>query len=188
MHSYISERLVQDHRNIIRVLTLMKLQCDFLRVDDQDALTLLSNAANYLIHFPGLLHHPLEELVFEEVVERDPAAAALLKQLKDEHMALAADAANLVARVGLLQLKAADGRDELCQVSGEFIVAYDRHIHFEEKEILPLAEQKLSAQKWKEIGAKLSSNEDPLFGRKSLEIYDSLYDALMTNAPSAKRN
>ena len=182
MRKTVTQRLIQDHHNIERVLMLMRMQLDFLREADGKGLALLTNAANYLIHYPGLLHHPLEELMFERVVANEASTQGVLAQLRREHAALAADACDLVARIGLQQMGGGDGREALRSAGCEYVLSYDRHMRYEEREVFPLAGDFLSAQQWDEIGAKLVYNHDPLFSPESLALYDNLFDALMGEA------
>lgn len=182
MRKTVTQRLIQDHHNIERVLMLMRMQLDFLREADGKGLTLLTNAANYLIHYPGLLHHPLEELMFERVVANEASVECILAQLRREHAALAADAGELVARIGLQQMRGGEGREELRSTGSKYVLSYDRHMRYEEKEVFPLAGDFLSAKQWEEIGAKLVYNKDPLFSPESLALYDNLFDALMGEA------
>jgi len=179
MRNAVTDRLSRDHRNIERVLTLMRVQLDFLHSSSSAGLMLLVNAANYLLHYPGLLHHPLEELMFEQVVERDPSAADVLSRLRTEHASLTTKAADLVACVGLEQMHAGDGQDGLCRIGNELILANGDHMQYEEREVFPLAVDTLSRKQWDDIGARLVSRDDPLFSRRSLALYDNLYDALM---------
>ena len=179
MHRFVTQRLTQDHANISRVLSLMSIQLRFLSADEASGLILLSTAANYLIHFPGLLHHPLEELMFDAVVVGSPSAACLYTRIKQEHGELAASATDLMARIGLQQLAHEPQLSELRQTGAQYILAYGDHIRFEEREIFPMALDVLKAEQWQGIRDKLVLDGDPLFSRESRTLYDNLYDALM---------
>ena len=143
---------------------------------------LLGNATNYLIRYPGLQHDPLEELIFERVALKEPSVEikALQARLVKDHASLAAKASDLLASIGLQQLQPAEGMHELRQAGSEFIMAYDAHFRFEERDIFPVAEDYLHAGHWAEISAKLALSEDPLFNPRSLALYGNLYDALMS--------
>lgn len=179
MHRFVTQRLIQDHANIGRVLALMSIQLRFLDADETSGLALLSAAANYLIHYPGLLHHPLEELMFDAVAAGSPSAAGLHTRLKQEHAQLTTSATDLVARIGLQQLSREPQVSGLQRTGAEYILAYDDHIRFEEQEIFPMALDVLKAEQWQGIRDTLVLDGDPLFGRESRTLYDNLYDVLM---------
>lgn len=179
MQSAITDRLVQDHRNIERVLTLLRMQLDFMQARDEQGLTLLSAGTGYLIHYPGFMHHSLEELLFEAVVAKLPSAAGLQERMKKEHEQLAVMATNFMTRIGLQQLTLVPGFDSLRKTGIDYLSAYDDHIRFEEREIFPMALDTLSIEQWHEIRARRAHASDPLFGPESLMLYDNLYDALM---------
>lgn len=179
MHRIVTQRLIQDHANIGRVLSLMSIQLRFLDANETNGLTLLSTAVNYLIHFPGVLHHPLEELMFDEVATGSATATDLNARLKQEHAQLTVSAMDFMARIGLQQLSHSDHIAELQQDGAKYILAYDDHIQFEERDIFPMALDVLKPEKWQGIQDKLAMEGDPLFGRESRTLYDNLYDALM---------
>lgn len=187
MHRLITDRLLLDHRNIGNVLTLMRMQLDILRPQDAKGFALLSNATNYLIHYPGVLHHPLEEVMFDRVADQEPGAGSVQRRLREEHSHLTTSATGLVARIGLQQLSAEPNITELRDTGIAYILAYGDHISFEEREVLPLALDTLSAQQWFDIRSKMAWEDDPLFNRDTLSLYDNLYDALMHGAPAAKQ-
>lgn len=187
MHRSITDRLLQDHQHIGSVLTLMRVQLDILGPKDSAGLTLLSNATNYLIHYPGLLHHPLEESLFASMGDKSTAVTSRIHgRLQQEHGELATSASDLVARIGLHQLGAEPEFAGLRDSGVAYILDYADHIRFEEEEVIPLALKTLSAQQWLDIRTTTDWHTDPLFNRRTLSLYDNLYDALMNGADERK--
>lgn len=182
MHRFVTERLTKDHDNIGRVLSLMRVQLDFLTVENIEGLSLLSTATSYLVNFPGVLHHPLEEVMFDALLVSEPSTSEMRGRLVREHGELAIAAADLTARIGLQQLDQDSVLSDLQHLGAGYIMAYGDHIRFEEEVVLPKALEVLSEQQWKDIRAKFVQNEDPLFNRQRLSLYDNLYDAMMGDA------
>lgn len=182
MQRFVIDRLTDDHGNIGRVLSLMSVQLGFLSKGNTKGLALLGTATNYLTHFPGILHHPLEELMFDSVQRSAPAMADTHGRLVREHVALANAAVEFSAGICLQQLTEDTDVPRLQQQGGEYILAYADHIRFEEDEVLPQALEVLSQQQLADIHTRFVFKRDPLFNRERLSLYENLYDALMGEA------
>lgn len=182
MQRFIIDRLTADHGNIGRVLSLMSVQLGFLSKGNTKGLALLGTATHYLTHFPGILHHPLEELMFDSVQKSAPAMADTHGRLVREHVTLANAAVEFSAGICLQQLTEDTDVPRLQQQGGEYILAYADHIRFEEDEVLPQALEVLSQQQLADIHTRFVFKRDPLFNRERLSLYENLYDALMGEA------
>ena len=64
----------------------------------------------------------------------------------------------------------------------EYVALYRGPMEGEERELFPLAREKLRDEGWAEINASLDPGEDPLFGRKLGERYRALRDEIARNA------
>ncbi|HSN18732.1 MAG TPA: hemerythrin domain-containing protein [Gammaproteobacteria bacterium] len=179
MQDFVVDRLTQDHGNIGRVLSLMSLQLGFLNKENTTGLALLGTAVNYLSYFPGILHHPLEELMFDSVRRSAPVMGETYGRLVREHAELASAAVGLSASIGLQQL-GHDADLARLQLQGEeYVMAYANHLQFEEAEVLPQALEVLNKRQWTDIQTRFVFKRDPLFNRERLSLYENLYDALM---------
>ena len=179
MQRFVTDRLTEDHGNIGRVLSLMSIQLGFLSKANTKGLALLGTATNYLTHFPGILHHPLEELMFDSVQKSAPAMAETHGRLVREHAALANAGVEFSAGICLQQLTQDTDLPRLQQQGGEYITAYADHISFEEDQVLPQALEVLSQRQWTDIQTRFIFKRDPLFNRERLSLYENLYDALI---------
>ena len=101
-------------------------------------------------------HHSGEDaLVWPKLQERAELASELVERMEEQHGRVAA----LLHRVDdLLPRWAASAdtgvRDELSDVLEDVSAALDEHLAEEEREVLPLAEQHITAAEWAELGER----------------------------------
>lgn len=179
MDCVVTAYLAQDHDNFSRVLALMRLQLDSLHEADGDGLSLLLSATQYLLRFPGRVHHPLEESLFRSLATTDPNAAEVLRQLRAEHAQLNEMGDDLTARIRLQQTRRGADLNGVKQSCTRFLRTYANHIRFEKQTVIPEARNLLSPTQREAIGSRFDTDSDPLFKPQVLALHDNLYDALM---------
>ena len=114
--------------------------------------------ASHLTELGTVLHHHHtgeDELVWPRLLERAALSEALVARMQDEH----ARVSELLHRLDELvpawrRTAAAETRDELVGVLRAVSVALEQHLDEEEREVLPLVEQHLSAAEWAELGER----------------------------------
>lgn len=160
-------RILRDeHRSISAVLSALR---ELARMAQQPGVrpdfAALRAMVYYIDTFPEKLHHPKEdEYLFARLVQRAPEAAPLVRELQDEHVTGARLVRELERAVLGLEQSWPQG-------SGAFrdaVEAYARfhwdHMRKEEQALLPIAEQRLTAEDWTAIAAAFGANQDPLAG------------------------
>ena len=86
MHIHIVETLTTAHRMMEHVLTLIRLQVDMLQpLTKNEEFVFLRKAVGYMHNYPGLIHHPAEEMISERLKHYLPGAAPLCLKLGEEH-------------------------------------------------------------------------------------------------------
>ena len=83
------EQLQLDHRNMTRLLRLLRSELEGSRAGDTLDFDLLGSVMEYTLHYPDLFHHPKEDLVYRRILLRDPASASRVGDLLQEHAHLA---------------------------------------------------------------------------------------------------
>ena len=112
----------------------------------------------HLVELTSVLHHHHsgeDELVWPRLLERAELSEALVARMQEEHERVAA----LLHRLDELvpawgRSASAELRDELVRVLREVSVELEAHLDEEEREVLPLVEQHLTAQEWGELGER----------------------------------
>lgn len=181
MYKHIAQELTDAHRNMERVLTLIRLQVDTLREgQDAEAYQLLTNAVGYMRNYPGVIHHPVEDLIFGRLVVHAPQTRTVCARLHEQHKSFRRREATLLRRI----LSAQQGDAEACQQVKKLGTSYcnehANHIRSEEVEVFPQAARYLSLDEWEEIGDQSRALIDPILERNDLKQFDNLYDYLMT--------
>jgi hemerythrin-like domain-containing protein len=160
------ERLQTDHHRLRAILETLSEACTELKPDDFDALgDHLFCLVDYLHEYPNQVHHPTEDLVFNDLLELDLTKEQLEKVAhnKSQHTVLNAATAELVALVDS-PTGDIDIDIELFQKKAtEYVALQLKHMDFEEREIFPLALSQLSSDSWEVLDNKFGQTNDPLF-------------------------
>lgn len=145
---------------------------------------LLQSIISYIEQFPDKLHHPKEDqYLFPALRKRNPAAAADLDILEDEHHR----STPLTARVAdsLRDYKGDATRFEVfAQAVDDYANFHWAHMSREENVILPLAEKYLLSEDWVSINAAFKSNSDPLVGINTQREFRELFRRLVNLMPA----
>lgn len=181
-----SIRVIQDeHRSLAAVLHGMLYLVHEIR--DRGAkpnFELLGAMVYYIDSVPERFHHPKEDqYLFWLLRIRHPNAAPLLDRLQSEHQAGAEKIRTLEqALVRYQQGGTAEFPNFLAAVEA-YATFHWTHMRTEEKEVLPLAEQHLTAGDWEAIDAAFLGHTDPLLGVEAGATYDALFSRIVNLAP-----
>lgn len=161
--SKIIEILLDEHRNIEKLLHVLEQELDVFDHSESPDYEILQAIIDYFQDYPESYHHPKEDIVFEKLKLRDPAAAAQIGDAEAEHQ---------VETIRLRQFARAvedvlAGREFLRQafhnVVRDFIEHQRQHMNKEEGLLFPAAAKALRPEDWAEIDARLNDPKDPLF-------------------------
>lgn len=182
----IMDQLHQDHRNLARVLTVIEQQLLTLRHAGEADFALLNDALDYVEHYPDLVHHPREDLLFERYLA-NPAAPArhAVERLSAEHRELKAMTEALRSALEAVLQDTPLEREPLVAQLETYVERQRRHIDTEEAEIFPLLLRELREEDWQAAEEVLAGRSDPLFGGGRDRPYEALYQRLLdTPEPS----
>lgn len=181
LRSQVIQSLCDEHRNIERVLLLIRFQTECLQgTHDLQGFELLTNALGYLHNYPGVTHHPCEEIILDRLPAVYPQAARVCEQVKQQHKLFANQESTMLRLIRETQAGDAQACEQLKEIGISYCKEQAKHITSEEAELFPLAGEYLSDQDWQDISARSKSVIDPVFGQGVLQHYQSLYDYLMT--------
>ncbi len=161
--SQVMNNLEQEHRAMGKLLDALEWQVATIERGGTPDYDIIQGVMDYCLTFPDLHHHPKEDLVYRQLARRDPAAAAGVGDLLEEHAALAEGTRRLSAAVRSVLDEAEMPRDALLKLAREFLGHHRRHIAREDENFFPVARARLSAEDWAAIEAKLGAGHDPLF-------------------------
>lgn len=176
------EQLQLDHRNMNRLLGLLRAELEASRSGRTWDFDLLHSVMEYVLHFPDLCHHPKEDRIYRRMLERNPAAAARVGDLMKEHVHLAEMTRQLAAALRNVEHDVEVPRQWLENLVESYIAANRRHIAAEEQTFFPQAVIALTDADWQEIESGSADHRDPLFGDTIAGDFRRLYDRIMREA------
>ena len=173
------EQLQLDHRNMTRLLGLLRSELEASRAGEPLDFDLLGSIMEYTLHYPDLFHHPKEDRVYRRMQLRDPTAAARVGDLLKEHAHLGDLTRQLAAALRNRANDVEMPRRWFENLMETYITANQRHIAEEERVFFPLAIVALSDADWAELDDHTTGASDPLFGGKLAGEYRRLHDRIM---------
>jgi len=154
-----------EHRALGAVVQAFRQVLDSIHTGSkQPDFVLLHALIEYITEVPDKLHHPKEdEVLFVKIVQVVPEAAPLIARLEEDHRKGEQGTQHL--RDALRDYEnQGTSFDVFEAVALRYIDATWKHISLEEKELLPLAVQRLAPADWAGIDAAFEANKDPWSG------------------------
>ena len=173
--SQVIAALNRDHANIARLLELLDSEILAIGVGKTPDYPLLQDIMCYLTQYPGRLHHPKEDLIFAQLLKREPGAQADVDALLQEHISIGLAGQNFDRMLRTLNIDSVDLRDGLRNAGSAYIRALREHMLNEERKLFALATEVFSEEEWQAIDEAVDAIEDPLFGTEVAKGYERLY-------------
>ena len=174
-----------EHRHFSRLLDLLERQVAAFHADNQPNFELMLDLVSYLRYFPDRYHHAREDIAFSRLAQRDPALKPMIDRLQQEHRVIAAAGAELLKYLEQVVDDVVVERATVEAAAATYLVYYRRHLALEDRDIVPRAEQLLTAQDWEAVVAAIPHGPDPLFGEDSDARYRELRRQIALESKSA---
>ncbi len=162
-------RLSQDHIEMRMALTTLEHEVASVAQYHPPDGALIGGAVQYFANFPARCHQPIEQMLFDALQRRAPAAA---KEAADpaEHDRIIASADETASMARNLFLDPPKWRAPFCATARNFIILKREHIRGEEKTLFRLACEHLAPEDWTAIeraarAADAQWNDDPASAR-----------------------
>lgn len=171
--------LKRDHVNMRHVIDVLGRQLERYQLKRQISEDLLTEIADYLIHYPDMWHHPKEDIIFKQLISRCPDCTLFIRGIMLEHKELAEHNRRLAAALYNIRMKF-----ELPPgwLEAQIAKCIDKNLHHMRKEdefYFPLASRELTAEDWKSIEMEISLwNSDPLISDDVLAKYPKLAEQM----------
>ena len=173
-----------EHRALAAVLQALRAVVAEIRAGQlQPDFQLLSAMVDYITQLPEKVHHPKEDqLLFPLLRARSAKAAELIARLQEQH--LQGERMTLALMQSLIHYQSLGSAgfaafDALVQ---QYLDFNWTHLNLEEKELLPIAREALSAHDWQELDAAFSANADPFAGAKG--EFEALFRRIVQLTPA----
>lgn len=177
--SAVIESIHQEHVAMAKLLDALERQLVAIDTGETPDYDIVKGVIDYCLTYPDLHHHPKEDLVFEKLRLRDPAAAEAVGDLDEEHRELAGLTRRFAAAVRNVLDEAEISREAFAKLAWHFVGQYRHHMSLEERVFLPAARKALTADDLHGIEAKLTHGHDPLFGDEPDERFDTLREEIL---------
>jgi hemerythrin-like domain-containing protein len=177
--SKIIEILLDEHRNIEKLLHVLEQELEVFDRSESPDYEILQSIIDYFQDYPECYHHPKEDIVFEKLKLRDPAAAMQVGDAEADHE-VETKRLNQFARAVEDVLAGRElARQTFHNVVRDFIRHQRQHMAKEEQLLFPAAVRALQPDDWAEIDARLSDRRDPLFDGATEEKFHALQQTIM---------
>ncbi len=173
------DQLGRDHRNLSLLLDIVEEEMNAYQADRVPDFDLLRMIAEYTLHYPDLVHHPREDVVFERLVMRDPGSKPVIGDLVEEHRRLGELTRRFAAAINNVARDLALPRKWLDSLTREYLQANRLHMQAEEEHFLPRAMAVLTEEDWAAIDERLAHTDDPVFGEKVADAYLFLHERIL---------
>lgn len=138
----------------------------------------------YMDAFSQRLHDTREEAyLFSRLQQRTHEADETIALLIRQHQESAANMQALEQALGRFEAGVEGAAEEFAQLAERHIEQAWQHMALEERVIIPLAKQALSAEDWQEIAEAFGENGDPRFGPKPAHEFRELFSRIVALAP-----
>jgi hemerythrin-like domain-containing protein len=161
--SNIIQILLEEHRNIDKLLLVLEHELEVFDRSEEPDYEILQAVIQYFQDYPESCHHPKEDMVFEKLKVRDPAAANRIGDVEAEHQVETVRLRRLVEAVEEILAGREFLRQTFHDVVHDFIEHQRQHMDKEERLLFPAAVKVLRPDDWAEIDARLNDRKDPLF-------------------------
>jgi hemerythrin-like domain-containing protein len=161
--SNIIQVLLEEHRNIDKLLLVLEHELEVFDRSEEPDYEVLQAVIDYFQGYPEDCHHPKEDLVFEKLKLRDPAAAERIGDAETEHKVEGLRLRRLVEAVEDILAGRELLRQTFHEVVHDFIKHQRQHMDKEERLLFPAAVQRLRPEDWAAIDARANDRKDPLF-------------------------
>ncbi len=139
----------------------------------------------YVDEFPEKRHHRKEtELLFPKLRARTPLSRDMLDHLDGDHASGERSIRDLEHALLGFEMMGEPRRQAFEEAAERYVSFYLAHMAMEEQQILPLAEQVLTADDWADLDEAFSANRDPLTGHEPEADYRALFTRIVNMVPA----
>jgi len=175
----IIELLLEEHRNIKKLLHVLEQELDVFDHSDQPDYEILRAIIEYFQDYPESYHHPKEDMVFEKLKLRDPAVAKRIGDAQEEHQIETKRLQEFARAVDDVLAGREYLRQSFHDVVHDFIKHQREHMDKEELMLFPAAVSALQPEDWAEIDTRLNDRKDPLFSGVTQNNFTALQQTIL---------
>jgi hemerythrin-like domain-containing protein len=171
--------LLEEHQNIEKLLLVLEHELEIFDRGGRPDYEILQTIIQYFQDYPESCHHPKEEMIFQTLKARDPAAAKRFGDVEAEHEAETRRLRSFARAVDNVLADQEFLRESFHLAVRDFIEHQRQHLQKEELLLFPAAKQALLRSDWAAIDARLDDRKDPLFDSVVEEKFQDLQRTIL---------
>ena len=175
----ILDHLQLDHRNMRQLLRILEQEIEAYNAGRSGDLDLMKQILEYTLHYPNLIHHPREEMLFRRLLERDQASRSLVGDLTKEHEELARLTHRFAAALHNVAHDVELPRALFAKVANEYLTRSREHMDIEEHKFFPRLLAVFRDEDWQDFDNLAMKGYDPLFGTSFESHYKNLHRVIL---------
>jgi hemerythrin-like domain-containing protein len=180
-----AQRIIrEEHAALAAMLLSIRALVDSGSGDDRrDFFETVAAMLFYVDEFPERRHHPTESnLLFPMLLKAAPELHAVIRRLEMDHVAGEGRVRELQHLLHAWQFLGEPRRPAFVAALAEYVRFYLHHMQIEERELLPIAAQKLTPEQSAQLDAAFEAMRDPLAGGKAEPLYEALFRRITEHA------
>ncbi len=188
--SQVIAALERDHANVTKLLELLESEMLAIEVGKTPDYPLLQDIMRYMTQYPDRFHHPKEDLIFVQLLKREPGVRDDVEDLLEEHISIGLAGQEFDRLLRTSAVDSVEVREQLGASGFAYIRALREHMLKEERKLFALAKAIFTREDWQVIDEEVDAFEDPLFDGMTADDYQGLYwlitDGQVESLKSAK--
>lgn len=170
--------LREDHRNMAIVLDLLDGVIEHIRAEDDSDLELLSEVMHYMTVYPDAVHHPKEDLVYEQLQHNRPDLAEGLEDVPGDHADIADLGTRLRNDIDSIESGTAIKREKLVEDAMNYVTRLRNHMAWEENDLFKRIDRMIESKAHPIDLTHFRELHDPVFGESAAAGFNRLMESL----------
>jgi hemerythrin-like domain-containing protein len=155
--------LRDDHRNMTVVLDLLDGIVEEMEAGRDPDCELFDEIMRYMTVYPDAVHHPKEDVVYEQLRQARPDLSDHLDHVPNDHNDIAHLGSLLRDEVEAINAGAAVRRERMIEDTAAYVQRLRNHIRWEEEDLFPRIDKMLDAEPHKVDVSQYEHIKDPVF-------------------------
>jgi len=177
--------LREDHRNMAVVLDLLDEIVAIMGNGDDPDFELLDEIMRYMTVYPDAVHHPKEDVVYQQLRDKRPDLADGLEDVPGEHRDIARLGLLLRDEIDAVVAGAAVRREQMIADTSAYSTRLREHMSWEEQDLFARVDSMLEDAPQQVDVARYEHIKDPVF---ELEIEAGFRRLMASLKPDSQRH
>jgi len=157
------KELREDHRNMSMVLEVLDEVVEDASSGKDPDFELLDEIMRYMTVYPDAVHHPKEDVMYEQLRKKRPDLAEGLDSVPDDHNEIAALGSALRDEIEAINAGAAVRRKKLIEDASSYVKRLRDHMAWEERDLFKRIDTMLFGESQEIDFSDFEHIKDPVF-------------------------